>query len=105
LDLRRKKWQKAGEDCIMKNFVNVKIKEDVIGGICCTQGRDKNAYNIYVGKAEGKRRLGSHRRRLEDNIRIYLRETGREVVDWMHLARDMDQWQDHVIKVTNLWVA
>jgi len=28
----------------------------------------------------------------EDNIRMDLRETGWEGVDWMHLAQDMDQW-------------
>jgi hypothetical protein len=28
----------------------------------------------------------------EDNIRIDLREIGREDVDWMHVAQDRDQW-------------
>jgi hypothetical protein len=26
-------------------------------------------------------------------IKMYLREIGCEVVDWMHLARDRDQWR------------
>jgi hypothetical protein len=34
----------------------------------------KNAYNILVGKPEGKRPLGSSRQRLEDNIRMDLRK-------------------------------
>jgi hypothetical protein len=25
-------------------------------------------------------------------VRIYLREIGWEVVDWIHLAQDMDKW-------------
>jgi hypothetical protein len=29
-----------------------------------------------------------HRRRREDNIRMDLREIGREVADWMHLAQE-----------------
>jgi hypothetical protein len=40
-----------------------------------------------VAKPEGKRPLGKHRRRWEDNIRMDLRE----VVDWIHLAQDRDQ--------------
>jgi len=41
-----------------------------------------------VGNPEAKRPLGSPRRRWEENIGIDLREIGREIVDWMHLARD-----------------
>jgi hypothetical protein len=33
-----------------------------------------NAYNILVGKPEGKRPLGRPKHRWEDNIRIDLRE-------------------------------
>jgi hypothetical protein len=40
-------------------------------------------YNV---KPEGKRTLGRHRRRREDELRINHRETGWEVVDWIHLA-------------------
>jgi hypothetical protein len=36
----------------------------------------RNAYKILVGKPEGKRLLGRHRRRCEDNIRMDLREIG-----------------------------
>jgi hypothetical protein len=43
-------------------------------------------------KPEGKRRLERPRRRWKDNIRMDLREMGWEVVDWMHLAQDRDQW-------------
>jgi hypothetical protein len=43
-----------------------------------------------VGKLEGKRPLGRIKRRWENNIRIDLRETGLEGVDWMHLAQDRD---------------
>jgi hypothetical protein len=53
-------------------------------------GKMKNAYNILVGKPEGKRPLGIPRRRWEDNIRMDRREIGWEDVDWMHLAQDRD---------------
>jgi hypothetical protein len=48
----------------------------------------RNAYEILVGKPEGKRPLGRHRRRGEDNIRMDLREMGWEVVDRIHMAQD-----------------
>jgi hypothetical protein len=35
----------------------------------------RNAYNILVGRAEGKRPLGRPKRSWEDNIRMDLRET------------------------------
>jgi hypothetical protein len=36
----------------------------------------RNAYRIWVGKPGGNRPLGRPRRRLEDNIKIDLREIG-----------------------------
>jgi hypothetical protein len=37
-------------------------------------GDRRGADRILVGKREGKRPLGKHRRRLEDNIKMYVRE-------------------------------
>jgi hypothetical protein len=51
----------------------------------------RNAYNILVGKPEGKRPLARCYRRWEDDIRIYLRNRLWEGVDWMYLAQDKDQ--------------
>jgi len=62
----------------------------------------RNAYNILVGKSEGKRRLGRPRRRWEDNIRIVLMELGWEGVDWIHLAQDTDHWRALLNTVINL---
>jgi hypothetical protein len=50
-------------------------------------GEMRYAYSILVGKRERKGRLGRPRRRWEDNIRMDLRETEREGVDWMPLAQ------------------
>jgi ribosome biogenesis protein Nip4 len=46
-----------------------------------------------VGKPEGKRPLVTPRRRLEDNIRMDLREIGREVVDWRHMIEVRHKWR------------
>jgi hypothetical protein len=67
------------------------FKKAEMGGTCDTHGRD-GKYNIFVGKSEGKRPLGRHRRRWEDNIRMDLLETGWEIVDCMHLTQYRDQW-------------
>jgi hypothetical protein len=48
---------------------------------------------ILDEKSEGKRSLGRHRRVWGDNIRMDLKEIGRKVVKWMHLAQDRDQWR------------
>jgi hypothetical protein len=45
-----------------------------MGRPCSTNGENRNAYMILVGKLEGKRPLGRPRHRWEDNIRMDLRE-------------------------------
>jgi len=67
-------------------------------------GDMRNAYNILVGKPEGKRSLGRPRCRWEDNIRMDLREIRWEVVNWVHLDQFLDQWQAVVNTVMNLRV-
>jgi hypothetical protein len=62
-------------------------------------GEKRNAYRILVGKPEGKRPLERPRRRWVDNIKMDLREIGRDGVD-----QDKDQWRALVNTVLNLWV-
>jgi hypothetical protein len=57
-----------------------------------------------VGKPEGKRPVGRSRRRLEDNIKMDLREIGWGGMDWIDLAQDRDQWRVLVNTVMNLRV-
>jgi hypothetical protein len=54
-------------------------------------GEKRNAYRILVGKPEGKRPLGSPRRRCVDSIKKHLRGIGWDGMDWTNLARDRDQ--------------
>jgi hypothetical protein len=42
----------------------------------CAWGEVRGAYNILVGRPEGRRPLGRPRRRWEDNIKMDLREQG-----------------------------
>jgi hypothetical protein len=64
----------------------------------------RKVYRILVGKAEGKRPLGRPRRRWEDNIKMDLRGIGRNVIYWIDLAQDRDQWKALVNTVLNLRV-
>jgi hypothetical protein len=64
----------------------------------------ENAYMILVGKPEGKRPLGRPRRRWADNIKMDLRQTGWNFMDWIDVAQDRDQWRILVNTVLNLWV-
>jgi hypothetical protein len=63
-----------------------------------------NAYKILVGKPEGKIPLGRPRRRWVDNIKMDLRESGRDGMDWIDLAQDRDRWRVLVNTVMNFWV-
>jgi hypothetical protein len=72
LDLRERKWWEDGEDCIMRSFITstlyqifkviksrrMKWEEHVV----CV-GEMRNAYEVSVGKPEGKRPLGGPRHR------------------------------------------
>jgi hypothetical protein len=67
-------------------------------------GAKRNAYRIFVGRPEGKRPLGTPRRRWVDNIKIGIREIGWDGLDWIDLAQDRDQWRALVNTVMNLRV-
>jgi len=56
-------------------------------------GRIRNAYKLLVRQPEWKRPLVRPRRRWEDNIRMDLGKTWWEVLDWIHLAQDREQWR------------
>jgi hypothetical protein len=55
-------------------------------------------------KPEGKRPVGRPRRRWVHNIKMDLRETGWDGMDWIHLVQDSDRWRALVNMVMNLRV-
>jgi hypothetical protein len=55
-------------------------------------------------KPQGKRRLRRHRRRLEDNIKMCLKEIGLQDLDWIRVAQDMDHRRALGNTVMNLLV-
>jgi hypothetical protein len=60
---------------------------------------------ILDGKPEEKRPLVRPRCRWEDNVVIYLRKIGWEVVECIHLAQGRDQWRVLMNNIMNLWVS
>jgi hypothetical protein len=68
-------------------------------------GEKRNAYRILVGKSEGRRPLGTPRRKWVGNIKIDLIDIGWDGMDWMDVAQDRDQWRALVNTVMNLRVS
>jgi hypothetical protein len=66
--------------------------------------RVRGAYNILVGRPEGRGPLGRPRRRWEDNIKMDLREIEFGDVDWIHWAQDRGRWRALVNTVMDLRV-
>jgi hypothetical protein len=66
------------------------------------EGRD--FYGVLVRRPEGKRPLGRHRRRWEDNIKMDLTETSVDGANWIRLAQDRFQWRAFVSTIMSLRV-
>jgi hypothetical protein len=50
------------------------IEKNEMSGACSTYGERRSTHRVLVGKTEGKRPLGRHSRRWEDNIKLDLQE-------------------------------
>jgi hypothetical protein len=79
--------------------------EGEVGRACSTNEERSDVYRILVGKPEGKSPLGRPRRRWVDNIKMDLRETGWDGMDWIDLAEDRDEWRALVNTVMSLRVS
>jgi hypothetical protein len=53
-------------------------------------------------KSQGQRSLGRFGCRWEDNIKVDLRETGHECVDWAEVTQDKVKWQASENAVINV---
>ncbi|KAJ4447635.1 hypothetical protein ANN_09642 [Periplaneta americana] len=80
---------------------NIKSRRSRWTGHVARMGESRNAYNVLVGRPEGKRPLGRPRRRWED-IKMDLREVGYDDRDWINLAQDRDRWRAYVRAAMNL---
>jgi hypothetical protein len=67
-------------------------------------GEGRSVYRTLVGRPEGKRPLGRTRRMWEDNIKMDLRQLGKDGASWIRLVQGRVQWQAFVNTVINLRV-
>jgi hypothetical protein len=67
-------------------------------------GEKRGAYQILVGRPEGRRPLGRPRHRWEDNMKTDLQEVGWVDKNWIELAQDRDRRRALVNVVMNLRV-
>ena len=86
------------------NFRVIKSRRMRWAGHVARMGQKRGVYRVLVRKYEGKRPLGRHRRRWEDNIKLDLQEVGCGSMDWIELAKDRDRRRALVNAVMNLRV-
>jgi hypothetical protein len=55
-------------------------------------GEGRNMFRVSMGKHRGERPLGGPRCRLENGIKIDIREIGSGGMEWINLAQDRDRW-------------
>jgi hypothetical protein len=65
-------------------------------------GERRSVYRVLVGKPDGKRPLGSPRRRWEDNIKMAIQDVGCGDMDWIELSQDRYRCWALVTAVMNL---
>jgi hypothetical protein len=88
------------------NIVRV-IKSKRMGwaGHVARMGEGRSVYGVLVGRPEGKRPVERCRLRLEDNIKMELRDIGIDGANWIRPAQDRVRWPVFVNTTMNLWVA
>ena len=77
-----------------QNYIRM-IKKGRIrwAGLVARMGDRKVAYQVLVGKPEGKNSLRMPRRIWEDNIKVNHKQKGKRDDHWMYLAQDMEKWR------------
>ena len=71
---------------------------------CSVYRGKESGYRVLLGKIEGKKPLGSSRRKWEDNIKMDLQEVGCGSMDWIELAQDRNRWRVLVNAEMNLQI-
>ena len=90
--------------CSSNIFRVIKSRRMRWAGHVARMGERRGAYMVLMDKPEGKRTLGRHRRRWDNNIKMHLQKVAVGGLDRIDLAQDRDRWQALVIAVMNLRV-
>jgi hypothetical protein len=78
------------------------IKEEDMDSACGTIWEGTKCIQGFWRKPAGKRPLERPRCRWKNNIKLDIKLMEWEVMDWFHLAQDVDTWQALVNTVMNL---
>jgi hypothetical protein len=71
----RRKIHEFNDLCASPNIIRViKSRRTIRAGYTALKGKKRGACRVLVGKPEGKRPLGSSRRKGEDNIKMDLQD-------------------------------
>ena len=81
-----------------------RIKKNEMGDAFGTFMDRTDACMVLVGRNDGRRPFGRHRCRWVDYIKMDLQKVGWGAMDWIDLARDVDNWRAFVNAVMNLRV-
>ena len=85
------KWRKLRNEELNDMYYSpssvrlIKSRKMRWAGHVARMGERRGVYRVLVEKPEGKRPLGSPRRRWKDNIKMYLQEVGCGGMDWIEL--------------------
>jgi hypothetical protein len=103
-------WRKLHDDelndlyCWPNIFRVIKSRRMRLAECVARMGERSDVYRVLVERTEGKRPLGRHRSRWEDNIKMDNQEVGCVGMEWIELTQDRCMWRALVNAVMNLWV-
>jgi hypothetical protein len=80
---------------LSKCYCRHQIKQDEIGGT--------NAHTVCTGKVKGNRPLARPGRWWQ-NVKLEIKETGFDELDWINVAQNMNKWQGVLNMIMNLRV-
>jgi hypothetical protein len=90
-------WRKMHNDELHGLFSSPNIVRAIkswsmrwVGHVACI-GKGRDVYRVFVGRSKGKRTLGRQWLRLEDNMKMDLRETGIKGGNRIQVAQDRVQ--------------
>jgi hypothetical protein len=98
-------WNEGWSLC-SQNFIGVmqRLFSQIIIFICDTYGGRREVQRVLVWKAEETRPLERSRLTWEDDIKMDVKETELEIVEWIYQVQDMRSWLAFLNSVMNFRV-
>jgi len=91
--------------CSPNSVQVIKSRRMMWAGHVARMEERRGVYRVLVGKPEGKRPLGRHRRKWGDNIKKDLQDVECGGMDWIDVAQNRHRWRALVNAVMNFRVS